>query len=833
MDKRFISIPLCKKQPWQFINRSCYFCILLLFAAALFTACGNGYEASEEPHMPAFVQDSPEMPVAEVETIGDDMPITRGMVAKIIALTFSDRQDIDNAIRRINFNDTNVSLWHDRYINTAVALGHLGGSGASFYPDSPLSLEQAQFILDRLDPNNPIRIQLTDANRRLAISYALWMNLYMQLLDNISGDNDLFEYFDIDQKDVIVLITPDFNAALPSGHIITNHGHFAASGIDFSGYLDKEVNVLHRDNEIIAILGITNTTPTIRNAFITGKTADSITIFAGGAQRTYEYDTASLPGGLIADIRIDGKKAEFVQVFTHTVNGIVKEIYDDAIEIEDTGVLPLHSSFSIYNLKGHPVTMGSHNQITIGYNAADFIVRDGQIAAAVILRHPMPEHVRVVLSTTGFAGRIHSAVELVNEAGFAIHTSAGIIDVPGGQVFRLSQTENTHLTDQGRITIIPNDSGRIAIPTIGRNWPDGAAPEYRGVLEITRRQNGFVIVNQLPLEEYLYAVIPSEMPASFGLESAKVQAITARSYAYNHFFANRFYMYGANMDDSIHSQVYNNFPETSISVLAVNETRGVVLAYAGSIISANFFSTSAGHTANSGDVWLNFATGELDAETPPYLTGRPQYLAANFGDLSIEANARSFFTTTDITAFDSHSPWFRWDVSLSHSDLTEIINRNLPALALASPNLFQIHSRTDFPPSISDGIGAFVSMEVISRGAGGNIRELHIIGQTASVTVITEYAIRRLLAPSTAEGIFLNRHNASPILNHFMLPSTFMVFDDFDGIVYIYGGGFGHGVGMSQNGVYGMVQLGYNYEQILSHFYPGTSLMSLTVSNAP
>jgi len=804
--------------------------IFLLLAAAVLAACGGGYETNEGAYMPAFVQDAAETPAAEMETIGDDMPISRGMAAKIIALTFSDRQDIDQAIRSINFSDTHVSLWHDRYINTAVALGHLGGSGVNFYPDSPLTLEQAQFILDRLDPYNPIRIQLTDDNRRLAISYALWMNLYMQLLDNISGEAHTFEYFDISQKDVIVLITPEFNSALPPGHIITNHGHFTAAGIDFSGYLDKEVNILHRDNEVIAILGITNPTPTIRNAFVAAKTPDSITIFSGGAQRTYEFDTTSLPSGLIADIRINGKMAEFVQIFSNTIDGAVKEIYDDAVEIDGAGALPLHSSFAIYNLKGNPVTIGSHNQITIGYNSADFIIRDGQIAAAVVLRHPMPEHVRVVLSTTGFAGRIHSAVELVSEAGFAIHTNQEIIDVPGGQIFRLSSTENIHLMDHGRITIVPNDSSRIAIPTIGRNWPDGASPEYRGILEITRRQNGFVIVNQLPLEEYLYAVIPSEMPASFGLESAKVQAITARSYAYNHFFANRFYMYGANMDDSIHSQVYNNFPETTTSITAVNETRGVVLTYAGSIISANFFSTSAGHTANSGDVWLNFATGELDAQTPPYLVGRPQYLAANFGDLSIEENARNFFTTTDITAFDSHSPWFRWNVSLTHDSLTEIINRNLPALAAATPNLFQIHSQAGFPPSLADGIGAFVSMEVVSRGAGGNVRELYITGQTAGVTVVTEYAIRRLLAPSTAEGIFLNRHNASPILNHFMLPSTFMVFDNADGTVTIYGGGFGHGVGMSQNGVYGMVQRGYSYEQILSHFYPGTSLMNLTIN---
>ncbi|MDR2183926.1 MAG: SpoIID/LytB domain-containing protein, partial [Clostridiales bacterium] len=620
---------------------------LLAAILAIFTACGAEADMPEDMDALPFVADAPRheaTPERQLETVGDDMPVSRGMVAKMIALAFSDIDEIDRAPRHITFGDTSPAAWHDRYINKAVILGHLSGIGANFYPESPLTLEQAQFVLDRLDAHNTIRIQLTPENRHLAISYALWVNLYMQLLENLRGYATVEDYFGIVQEDVIVLITPNFNPQLPAGHIITDLGHFTAAGLDFESYLNQGVSVLRRDREILAIAGLTDETPTIRNAYIVERGTDSITIFAGGAQRTFAYNTAGLPEGHIADVRINGQNAEAVQIFEHTVSGIVSEITPDAVEIADIGRIPLHGGFGIYNAVNPIIAIGNFNQITVGYDVADFVLRDGgAAAAAIILRRPAPEHIRVVLSTTGFAGRIHESVGLRSDAGLTIYTAEGTLEVPPNQEFRLSATENMGLIDNaaGRITIVPGESGMTEITTISRNWPDGQNPRYRGILEISRRTEGFVIVNQLGLEEYLYAVIPSEMPVAFGLEAAMVQAVTARSYAVAAIFANRFYMYGANVDDSIQSQVYANFPETPTAQAAVRGTAGQVLTHEGGsnmAISANFFSTSSGHTANSGDVWINADTWEFDRETPPYLAGRPQGLAGHVGDLSIEAN---------------------------------------------------------------------------------------------------------------------------------------------------------------------------------------------------
>ncbi|MDR2167610.1 MAG: SpoIID/LytB domain-containing protein [Clostridiales bacterium] len=796
--------------------------LLLLLTFVMFLAACRGnteYDEFDEP----FVADGVALEERQLEPAWDDAPILRASVARMVALTFSDSAAINQAPRIINFADSTPEDWFDKYINKAYTLGHLSGAGGYFYPNEPLTLEHAQLLLERLNPNNTIRIQLSDENRHMAVSYALWVNLYMQMLEDLQARGYAAA---LQTVDAVVLITPGFNGNLPAGNIVTNRGAFNAAGLDFEGFLDVELNLLVRGNSALAIVGVLNYTPTLQNVFIVERNSESISIFSGGAGRTYAIDaaiSANLPQGRIGDITIDGGRVTAVRLFSQSQSGVVLEVGADFIEIEGLGRISTHGNFSIFSLIGGQVALGRPGQITIGYDVADFVMREGEIAAAIVLRRPTPEHIRVLLMTTGFAGRIHDHVELRSAGGLRVYAPEGVIELAPGEVFRVDAL-NSHLLGGERVRIEPAGGYKIEILSIRRNWPGGANPQYRGIIEISGRAGGFVVVNQLLLEEYLFAVIPSEMPTAFGLEAAKVQAVTARSYAYNQFFANRLHAYGANVCDSVMTQVYNNIPETDIAIAAVNYTRGLVLTYNNRVVSANYFSTSSGHTADRGDVWLNSATGRLDGETPPYLAGRPQLTGADFGDLSQEQNAREFFMDTTIVAYDSESPWFRWNFQLTAEQLGRIINGNLPRLAQVRPHNFRPLDTPQFPPGFAMNIGDFRGMEVGARGRGGNVNELIIHGSAASLRVITEFSIRELLTPQLPEGIPLNRHNAAPVNNHFILPSTFMTFEENDGIWRFYGGGFGHGVGMSQHGAYGKIRRGYDFRQILAHFYPGTVL---------
>ncbi len=346
-------------------------------------------------------------------------------------------------------------------------------------------------------------------------------------------------------------------------------------------------------------------------------------------------------------------------------------------------------------------------------------------------------------------------------------------------------------------------------------------PKYRGTLEIALEENGYTIINELPLEEYLYAVVPSEMPDGHGLEAAKAQAVTARSYAYNQFYENRFHAYGAHVDDSVSCQVYNNIPETELSVEAVTATAGQCLTYLGRVISANFYSTSAGVTANSGDVWAASGGKKFPNETVPYLESQALLTdGTSPGDLSAEENARKFLTSTEVEAYDSGFGWFRWYVEMTAEELAASINANLPARTAAAPNLIIIE-RGD----AANGIGELISLDVLKRGEGGNIMEMRITGTLATVRVLTEYNVRMLLCPRQyipdGRDIILYRSDGTYVTNYSLMPSAFFVIDD--GYTFT-GGGNGHGVGMSQNGVKGMADLGFSFDEILEKFYPGTEV---------
>ncbi len=307
------------------------------------------------------------------------------------------------------------------------------------------------------------------------------------------------------------------------------------------------------------------------------------------------------------------------------------------------------------------------------------------------------------------------------------------------------------------------------------------------------------------MEEYLYAVIPSEMPTSYGDEALKVQAVCARSYAFNQLMASRFRSYGAHVDDSVSSQVYNNVEENEASILAVKETYGLVAALDGDVITAYYYSTSCGHTASYHEVWEN-------ASSLSYLTGYLQNEQKEEVDFSVEEEFRKFILSEEIKTYDSGFSWYRWKVTLPLEQFTRQLQK-------------------------ATGLDTVEKVEVTERGKSGIALEVSVTGTRAdgeekgkeTVPIRYQTAIRTAFAPRETP---LVRKDGSEVKNMTLLPSAFIVIDEekVDGkltALTLSGGGYGHGTGMSQNGVKGMVESGKNYEEILAHYYTGTELIFL------
>ncbi|WP_243371916.1 SpoIID/LytB domain-containing protein [Geotalea sp. SG265] len=134
---------------------------------------------------------------------------------------------------------------------------------------------------------------------------------------------------------------------------------------------------------------------------------------------------------------------------------------------------------------------------------------------------------------------------------------------------------------------------------------------YRGVLEILPADRGLLVVDELPLEDYLVGLINCEISSQWPIEAVKAQAVIARSYAVYQKAARRNALY--HLESSVMDQVYEGSDiEDSRAIRGVRETAGEVLTYAGAVIQAFYHSSCGGHTEAAENVWGNAV---------PYLTG--------------------------------------------------------------------------------------------------------------------------------------------------------------------------------------------------------------------
>ncbi|MBU5636326.1 SpoIID/LytB domain-containing protein [Geomonas sp. Red69] len=125
---------------------------------------------------------------------------------------------------------------------------------------------------------------------------------------------------------------------------------------------------------------------------------------------------------------------------------------------------------------------------------------------------------------------------------------------------------------------------------------------YRALIEVSAADKGLLVVNELPLEEYLVGLINCEISSAWPIEAIKAQAVIARSYAVYQMQARRGASY--QLESSVMDQVYEGADvEDSRAAYGVRETAGEVLSYNGKTIQAFYHSNCGGHTESSKNVW--------------------------------------------------------------------------------------------------------------------------------------------------------------------------------------------------------------------------------------
>lgn len=430
-------------------------------------------------------------------------------------------------------------------------------------------------------------------------------------------------------------------------------------------------------------------------------------------------------------------------------------------------------------------------------------------------RTPSSQVVRVGIGDTGFKNYVYNKIGVFGTAETLICDNDRVIErIPADTNLNIKyNSDGSFLISEDDGTIIANIYGKIRIlcpdGLLGVKGLKRAGKQalYHGVFEIVVAKEGyFNLVNLIEVEDYLKGVVPNEMPVRFGLEALKAQSVAARNYVLSPRVKS-----SANYDvvDSVASQVYFGAnTEKSLSNQAVTETEGVVALYDWDLILAQYSSTAGGYTEDFANAFSDPTTKEFPSKDKPYLKARPDILTQT--PLNTEDAAEEFYKSSP-TAYDMRSPYFRWTREWTVEELQKTLEENLPA-----------QSATGFvSPAFNKGdiLDDVLELRVVRRGDSGKIIEMEIVTNSQSYKVYKELVIRRLLKKDGKA-----------------LPSANLVFenqkDESNNLISVkaYGGGFGHGVGMSQYGAGFMGdELHLSYDKILQHYYSGITLATKPV----
>ena len=363
---------------------------------------------------------------------------------------------------------------------------------------------------------------------------------------------------------------------------------------------------------------------------------------------------------------------------------------------------------------------------------------------------------------------------------------------------------------------------RTVVAPAGRSLPlvGLGRRRYRGLVRVLPEGDRLQAVNLIGLEHYLASVVGSEMPASWPAAALRAQAVAARTYALAQLKPEAPF----DLRSTVASQVYRGTEaETDSTRSAVAATRSLVLSHGGSLIEAVFHSSSGGSTENSGELW----TRQL-----PYLVSVPDR--------------------------DKLSPWHQWSVRFEPEQLRRAFQETAGASRI----------------------------EVLAASSTGRVRRARVIGPAGSLdlsgselrqrlglrSTLVQFRFEPPLAPGPAGGITTATAEANAAASALSrggnraatgpstaglpaggppppppLPgaagqgdrSTAAALDPtITGqlrqepltaplpALEVVGRGFGHGVGMSQWGAYGLALQGVSYVQILRHYYRGAQLVA-------
>ena len=289
----------------------------------------------------------------------------------------------------------------------------------------------------------------------------------------------------------------------------------------------------------------------------------------------------------------------------------------------------------------------------------------------------------------------------------------------------------------------------------------------------------WTLIQKLSFAEYLKGVLPHEIGANSPLEALKAQAVIARTWAiYN---SNRFKADKFHLCVTTQCQVYKPKIANENIEKAIIDTQNKVLVFEGKPINAFYHASNGGISASSSESWkmsdYPYLTSDFD-----YKNFEKKYL---YSSIQKREELKYFLQGDRNNFFGKDHYLFRWTRKVSDKEVLNLLQKN---------NLATKNSK-------------IIDLKVIKRGTSGRVLKLDI----------------NLKNP--IDNITLVKDDIRKFLK--FLPSNLFIIDKLNDNLWVFtGGGFGHGVGLSQSGAIEMAKIGYPYQKILKQYYKKTKILN-------
>lgn len=364
----------------------------------------------------------------------------------------------------------------------------------------------------------------------------------------------------------------------------------------------------------------------------------------------------------------------------------------------------------------------------------------------------------------------------------------------GGDSFWKLVTTTTGIT-QYKVIAGPQtatSSGPVVLTSTDGLVTIGSA-RYRGTAEVRRNSAGTLAgINEVHIEDYLYGVVPRELPPTVWpeLEAQKAQAVAARTYALSGLGKRS--ADGYDLLATTSDQVYGGYnAEHPLSTQAVDETRAVVATYEGRLIAALFSSTSGGVTANNEDVY--------NSAPVPYLRGVRDRQHGNsehvLDEIRRSPNANSLRGKKNGDFEADWSRYHRWTFEWTAEEMSRVIS---------------LYAGQD--------VGRVLAINVLERSNSGRVKTIEYVTEAGTFYDTKDHirtSLKYINASGTPTSLLSTLFIIEPVIDR--RTGEVAGFEAF-------GGGWGHGVGLCQTGAVGMAEKGATYDEILKHYYQGIDL---------